>query len=222
MTLTDALTAEHVLIEEVAGALQTYVARRLAGGASADDGVRFFQFFRRWVGGYHHEREESVLFAALTGRLELPADRGPIHALTAQHHALEATLTELEPLLVASPTIAPEAHPAIETLTRAYAHGLWQHIDAENSVLFPESAARLRRAGLAGLASRTPTADEAAARDDGEALVRAFPPVHDAAALRGDGCFACPSYGTTCAGLERTWWTDSEWDELPSRADQIG
>ncbi len=222
MTLTDALAAEHVLIEEVAGALQTYVARRLAGEASADDGARFFRFFRLWVGGYHHEREESVLFAALVERLELPADRGPIHALTAQHHTLAATLEQLEALLVTAPAIAPAAHATIDALTRAYVHGLWQHIDAENSVLFPESAARLRRAGLAGLGSRAPNADELAAREDGAALVVAFPPVHDAAALRGDGCFACPSYGTTCEGLERTWWTASEWDEFPGHADQLG
>jgi hypothetical protein len=184
--------------------------------------VRFFRFFRCWVGGYHHEREESVLFAALTERLELPADRGPVHALGAQHHALAAQLDRLEPLLVTTPTIAPEAHAEIEALSLGYVHGLWQHIDAENSVLFPESAARLRRAGLAGLAWRAPTTDELTARDDGAALVRAFPPVYDPTALRGDGCFACPSYGTTCEGLERTWWTASEWDEFPGRADQMG
>lgn len=35
-----------------------------------------------------------------------------------------------------------------------YAHASWRHIDTEGSVLFPESEPRLRREGVAELASR--------------------------------------------------------------------
>ena len=37
--------------------------------------------------------------------------------------------------------------------------------------------------------------------------------------LRGDGCIACPNYGTTCDGLEHEWWTDLEWEEMWERGD---
>ncbi len=218
MKLTDDLAAEHELIERVAGALLTYVTRRLAGPATVDDAARFFRFFRVYVGRYHHDREETVLFPALTEGLGLPADRGPVAALLLQHHELAACLDALEPLLSdarGDPAASRDASRApIDRLARSYVHGLWQHIDAENSVLFPESATRLRKAGLFALPSRPPTADEAAARDDGELLTRDYPPTDDPTAMRGDGCVCCPSYGTTCDGLERTWWSASEWEEL--------
>lgn len=219
MKLIDDLIADHALIEQVVGALQTYVAAHLAGTAEPADAPRFFAFFRGFVGGFHHHVEEVVLFPALTGPLALPADRGPVQAIGAQHHALAGTLDALESLLVAAAPPTSDGRAAIATLTRRYCHGLWSHIDAEDSVLFPESAARLERAGLAGLAARAATPDEEAARRDGERLVARYPPVFDPSAMRGEGCPACPSYGTDCDGLERAWWTESEWEVLAAHTE---
>jgi hypothetical protein len=61
------------------------------------------------------------------------------------------------------------------------------------------------------------TAEEAAARSAGLALIARYPPERDAELHRGDGCVACPSYGTTCDGLEREWWTDLEWEDMWER-----
>lgn len=213
MRLIDELRADHRLIERVVGAFATYVARRLAGAAGPDDAARFLAFFRAFVGGYHHDREERALFPALVGTLELPADRGPVAAMTDQHHELAGLLDALEPLLPRASSDA-DARARIETLARRYTHGLWSHIDAEDSVLFPESEARLVRVGLGGLEGRAPTPDEHAARADAERLVAAYPPTEDPTAMRGEGCVICPSYGVTCDGLEREWWTESEWEEL--------
>jgi hemerythrin-like domain-containing protein len=218
MKLVADLAAEHRLAESLAGALRTYVARRIAGTATAADAPRFIRFFHLFVGGFHHHREESVLMPALTGALGLPADRGPIPALLAQHNDLATCLDQLEPLLSA-PDLDPAARARMDGLSMRYAHGLWLHIDAEDSVLFPESVARLTRAGVHELAAREPTDDEISARSDGELLVLAYPPVHDPSAMRGEGCVICPSYATTCDGVERTWWNDSEWEEF---ADHLG
>jgi hemerythrin-like domain-containing protein len=218
MKLIDELTAEHELIERVVGAFQTYVGRRIAGESAVADGLRFFRFLRVFVARYHHHREESVLFPALTADIGLPADRGPLPALLAQHRELEACLAELEPLLV-SPRLDPTKHATIGALATRYAHGLWQHIDAENTVLFPESTARLTRASVRELPSREPTDEEASARDDGERLASHYPPAYDPSAMRGEGCVFCPSYATICEGVERTWWNDSEWEEF---ADHLG
>lgn len=219
MKLIDDLIADHRLIEQVVGAFQGYVAARLAGPGDPADAARFFRFFRGYVGGFHHHVEEVVLFAALTGPLELPADRGPVFAIGAQHHTLAECLDALEPLLAVAAPWTPDERASIAALTRRYCHGLWSHIDAEDSVLFPESAARLVRAGLAGLAARAPTAEEEDARRDGERLVQRYPPVFDPTAMRGEGCPACPSYGVDCDGLERAWWTESEWEGLAALAD---
>lgn len=213
MTLIDELRADHRLIERVVGAFATHVARRLAGALDLADTARFFTFFRAFVGGYHHDREERALFPALTGALELPGDRGPVPAMIGQHHELAGLLDALEPLLVEA-AIGPEARAPIAALTRRYTHGLWSHIDAEDSVLFPESEARLVRAGMRELGGRTMTPAEEVAREDAERLVAAYPPTEDPTAVRGEGCVICPSYGVTCDGLERAWWTESEWDEL--------
>jgi hypothetical protein len=95
-----------------------------------------------------------------------------------------------------------------------YTEELWHHIDAENSVLFPESAQRLRRHAVAELPTREPTAAEEAARTAGEALVAAYPPVPEPDVLRGDGCVVCPAYERSCRGLEREWWNEWEWEEF--------
>ena len=57
-----------------------------------------------------------------------------------------------------------------------YGTALLHHIDAENSVLFPEAATRLGRAGVRELPDRAPDAEESAARDAMEPLLVKYPP----------------------------------------------
>jgi hemerythrin-like domain-containing protein len=212
MRLMEELRAEHDLIEAVAGSLRTFVARRQAGDADPADGPRFLQFLRLYAGHFHHAREEDTLFAALVERARLP-ESGPIATLVADHHRLAALLEGIEALLT-RPSLDAAAGRWLESLTVEYSRGLWRHIDAENSVLFPESEARLRKAGVRDLPSRDLTADERDARAAGERLVARYAPVVDSAALRGDGCVCCPAMGEACRGLEFEWWNEWEWAEL--------
>ncbi|WBY03670.1 hypothetical protein PE066_09100 [Ramlibacter tataouinensis] len=105
----------------------------------------------------------------------------------------------------------------LRSLAIRYSHALWRHIDAENSVLFPEGAERLRRCGLHELPDRPMNETEAAAREGAAALLVRYPSVEDSALTRGDGCFMCRAHGETCNGLEAEWWTDLEWDEFHIR-----
>jgi hemerythrin-like domain-containing protein len=210
MQLIDELTAEHGLIEEVLGSLRAFVE---VGLTNPEDGTRFIRFFRRFAGDFHHAREEDVLFAALVERAELPADRGPIAAMVAQHVRLAGLLEQLEPLLAAA-ELDPPSQGRRQALAVSYSHALWHHIDAENSVLLPESEVRLRRSHILELPARPTTAEEQAARADGEWLLRKYPPLQDREILRGDGCVLCPSYGDSCRGLEREWWNEWEWEEF--------
>lgn len=214
MQILDELASEHILIERVLGALRTYVAWRARGEAPRDDAARFLAFFRIYAGAFHHEREESVLFPALIGQAELPADRGPIAAITAQHRAMAATLDRLAPLLLGALASDEERAEAL-ALAASYTGALARHIDAEDSVLLPESEKRLRRVAAGELPVRAPTAEEEAVRRDGEALVAAYPPSEDPAVVRGEGCVVCPSFGVDCDGVEREWWNESEWEEFP-------
>jgi hemerythrin-like domain-containing protein len=213
MQLIEDLRKEHDLIEQVLGSLRAFVTARLAGQGDPADGPRFSAFFRRYAGDFHHDKEEAVLFRALAEKAELPSDRGPIAALAGEHRRMAGLLVDLEGLLDAPPG------PALQAAAVAYSHALWRHIDAENSVLFPEGQERLRRFHVRELPSRPMTGPEADAHAAGRALLVRYPPLHDPEVHRGDGCVVCPSFGTTCQGLEAEWWTDLEWEEAWDRQD---
>ncbi len=107
--------------------------------------------------------------------------------------------------------------PKLRLLATRHRHDLLAHIDAENSVLLPESETRLRRAGVADLVGREPDGEERAARDAADRLMTLYAPGEDTEAIRGEGCVICPSYGVTCEGLEREWWSEQEWDDFRER-----
>jgi hemerythrin-like domain-containing protein len=215
MQLIEDLRQEHELIEQVVGSLRTFVTARLADQGEPADGARFMAFFRRYAGDFHHDKEEVVLFRALAERAELPLDRGPLAALTGEHRRMGGLLDAMEGLL-GSP-LPEDDRFRLQDLAVDYSHSLWRHIDAENSVLFPEGQERLRRFHVQELPSRPMTEEEAAAREGGLALLSRYPPFMDPDAHRGDGCVACPSFGTTCDGLEREWWTELEWEDMWDR-----
>ena len=216
MQLIKDLQAEHALIEQVLGSLRAFVTARLSGQGDPADGLRFLTFFRRYAGDFHHDKEEAILFQALAEKAELPADRGPLPALTGEHRRMEGVLDALESRL-RLPLASEADRRQLQELAVAYSHSLWRHMDAENSVLFPEGEERLRRFHVRELPYRPMTETERDAQAAGLALVTAYPPQHDPEVHRGDGCIACPSYGTACEGLELEWWTDLEWEDFQER-----
>lgn len=216
MKLIDELRAEHDLIERVAGSLRTFARLRARGEGAPADGACFLEFFRVYAGLYHHGREEDALFVALQRQAELPGDRGPIAALVEDHHRMAGLLDGMVPL-AGSDLREEGAGAALEALALEYSQQLWQHIDAENSVLLPESERRLLRRGVGELPSREMTPEEEAARALGEKLVVCYPGVPEPAAPRGDGCVVCPAFERSCRGLEREWWNEWEWEEFEDR-----
>lgn len=216
MKLLDTLQEEHALIDRVLGCLRAYVGALVAGTADADDGRRFAAFFNEFAGRFHHDREERVLFHALVTQAELPADRGPVYALTREHAEMEAWLREMTPLLQRRPQSAHD-RAQLGALATRYSQALWRHIDAENSVLFPQGQERLVLCGIRELEDRPMNDAEAAARDGAAALLARYPRVEDDALTRGDGCFMCRAHGETCNGLEAEWWTELEWQEFYDR-----
>jgi hemerythrin-like domain-containing protein len=208
------LKGEHDLIEKVLGSLRAYVELRAHGRGDPADAPVFVAFFRQYAAGYHHAREEDVLLPALVKDAELPEAKGPVPALIAQHHKIAEILREMAPLLGADLAEAAQRERLVGLATR-YSHALWAHIDAENSVMIPESEKRLRRVGVLELDVRGPTPEEVSAREGGERLLMRYPPIEDHAAVRGEGCVVCPSYGVDCDGVEREWWNESEWEEFP-------
>ncbi len=213
MHLIEELRAEHVVIERTLGSLRTFVEARLASRGDPADAAAFLAFFRLWAGRYHHAREEDTLFPALVAHLPIRPDSGPVRSLSDQHAFMARTLEEMAPLLA-----MPQGNGGrLLDLSTRHRRDLLAHIDAENSVLLPEAEARLRRAGVPDLGGRAPDAEESAARDGAERLLTLYTPSEDRGAIRGEGCVICPSYGLTCEGLEREWWSEQEWDDFRER-----
>lgn len=216
MRLVDELRAEHPVIERVLGSLRTYAGRRARGEAPASDAAGFLSFFRDFAGRFHHEREEDTLFRALVDQAELGRGSGPVRSLFLQHLSMARTLDGFAPLL-GKEVLTPDEAAALTDGVKAYSHALLAHIDAEESVLFPEGETRLKRAGVAELPCREPSPEERRAREEGGRLAALYPPSEDREAIRGEGCVICPSLGVTCGGLEQEWWTDAEWESFEER-----
>ncbi|MCK6685567.1 MAG: hemerythrin domain-containing protein [Thermoanaerobaculia bacterium] len=217
MRLIDELRSEHELIEKVAGSLRTFVSQRVRDEGDHRDGERFLAFFRHYAGTFHHAREEDILLPVLVRELELPETSGPIRSLIDQHHSMAATLASVA-TLVSQEHLDDEEKVRLVSGSNDYVRSLWQHIDAENSVLLPEAEERLKWAGVHELPDREITEEEARARDWGPDLLSLYPPLPDPEAIRGEGCVICPSHGVSCEGLEREWWTGSEWETFEGRS----
>lgn len=216
MKLLDALQDEHALIDRVLGSFRSYVDALVDGMADAEDGARFAAFFSEFAGHFHHDREERVFFHALVTQAELPAERGPVHALAHEHAEMAQWLRDMTPLIERGPRSGDEV-VRLQALATRYSQALWRHIDAENSVLYPQANERLVRCGIHGLPDRQMSDAEAAARAQGAALLARYRPLEDAELVRGDGCFMCRAHGDTCKGLEAEWWTELEWEEFYDR-----
>ena len=214
MLLIDELRAEHELIDEVAGAFLAHLAAP-PGARRAEDTEAFLRFFRAYAGNFHHAREEDVLFVALQERAGLPRDRGPIAVMLADHQRMAGLLDRIGAQI--HDRDDEEGRARLREPATTYVHALWHHIDAENSVLFPECGPRLGRNGVKELPSRSMTAEEASARTAGEDLRRRFPPSTRDDVMRGEGCILCPAFGESCRGMEHEWWNVWEWDELDDR-----
>jgi len=198
MQLLDELGQEHRLVDEVAGSLVRFSQRAAEGDIEPSDVADFVRFFRVFVAGFHHQREEETLFPALVDRAEVPKDRGPLPAIAADHHEAMLFVDGLE-------AASRDPKRAAE-VARRFANHLWEHVDKEESVLLPEARERLRRNGLTRLEGRVPTDEEQAAREVGEQLTERFPPLDDPDHVRGDGCVVCSAFGETCGGIESEWW----------------
>ncbi len=208
MKLLDDLQREHELIEQVLGALRGYTARLVHRQAELQDGFLFVEFLETYAGRWHHQREEGVLFPALRDHALLPADRGPIAVLLNDHAAGASALRSMRQSL-------DDANLGeFERVAVDYSRALWAHIDAENSVLFPESEQQLRRNQIVELPCGEIPDDVAAVAARGAELISRYGTAAAEDAVRGEGCVMCPAYGDTCGGVEREWWNEWQWEEL--------
>ena len=200
------LRAEHARIDAVAGSMLAW-SRAFAGGAADRAPLPvYLRFLRELVTARHHALEERVLFPALVEHAEVPADRGPLAVLEADHRR-GAELT-------AAVAAAPDE--ALPRCVRELVHHLWEHVDKEETVLLPEAEQRLARAAVSELPAPPVPAAARAAWHEVEPLLERWPPADDPEVVRGAGCIACAAFAVTCGGIEKEWWSD--WERLYHRS----
>lgn len=137
MQATDILSSEHRVIEQVIVALDA-AADRIDAGGEVRPGffIDAARFIRDYADGYHHAKEEGVLFTAMA-RAGMPTEQGPIGVMLYEHErARELTAG----LAAAARRFADGDAGMADTVTdyaRSYAELLTQHIFKEDNILFP-------------------------------------------------------------------------------------
>lgn len=140
MQATEILSSEHRVIERVIAALDA-AADRLESGAAVRPGffVDATRFIRNFADGYHHGKEEEVLFATMA-RNGMSTDDGPIGMMLFEHDRARELTSGLGK---AAERWAGGDRDVADTLAdyaRAYGELLTQHIYKEDNILFPMAA----------------------------------------------------------------------------------
>ncbi len=140
MQSTEILSSEHRVIERVIAALDAAADRLEAGEAVRPD---FFldatRFIRNFADGYHHGKEEGVLFEAMA-RNGMPMADGPIGVMLYEHdraRELTAGLGDAAGRLAVGDRSVADT---VVDYARAYGELLTQHIHKEDNILFPMAA----------------------------------------------------------------------------------
>ena len=171
MRPTEILSSEHRVIERVLGALDV-AAGRIDAGQAVRPGffVDAVRFIRDFADGYHHGKEEGVLFEALA-QLGMPTNAGPVGMMLHEHtraRELTAGLDQAATRLAAGEDVA---HVVVD-YARAYVELLTQHIFKEDRILF-SMAAQMMPPGEDGrvLEAFARVEDDQAAKGSKESLI---------------------------------------------------
>ncbi len=97
------------------------------------DGV---DFIRNYADRFHHAKEEDVLFAALV-KNGMPAENSPVAAMLMAHDHGRALVRGLEEAAQKALAGEPGQIAVIARNARGYAELLRDHIDKEDSILYP-------------------------------------------------------------------------------------
>ena len=132
---TDELKEEHTLVLMVVEAMEREVTSiQKTGRVHTDRVAQMIDFTRNFTDGYHHYKEEQVLFPVLEERSRAAA--GQVSVLLSEHDAgRECVRAVVDNLPQANEDKA--ARKAVEENLGLYAFLLRLHINKEDTVLFP-------------------------------------------------------------------------------------
>ena len=143
MLPTQELKAEHEDIRRMLAVVGEMVDRLERGeDVDAGDIERAIDFIRNYADGYHHAKEEDLLFPAMH-EAGFPRDAGPVAVMLDEHDEGRGYVRGLAEATARYSVGDKSARPEVAAYARAYAGLLDQHIEKENQALYPMADARM-------------------------------------------------------------------------------
>jgi hemerythrin-like domain-containing protein len=135
-TATRVLRDEHLLILDVASALETTLGTEVAGGVPDLDVIAdCIAFFRLFADRCHHAKEEDLLFRELE-ESGMPADSGPIAVMLAEHRHGRLLVAAMGAALEKIRAGRTDATHELSAAAWSYIDLIRAHIGKEDNILF--------------------------------------------------------------------------------------
>jgi hemerythrin-like domain-containing protein len=138
--LIENLVAEHDRILAVIGALDDFAVFHAAEEPQVRTALAdFVRFLREYADGWHHGKEENLLFDAMV-QLGFPRDAGPIGCMLREHVEGRRYIAGMAALAQGVGPLSAAELAELGELSTGYADVLVPHIEKENQVLYPMAA----------------------------------------------------------------------------------
>jgi hemerythrin-like domain-containing protein len=168
------LVDEHERILDALAALYDY-ARFLAPNDEDPRGTLrdFSRFFREYLDGAHHHKEEALLFEAMFDA-GFSRTSGPVACMNHEHEDGRAAVAKLSALAEGAGALSPDELASLVEASADFTRLLASHIAKENQMLYPLAARALSDETLDALAERARAAHSLAEIQALEALGEAL------------------------------------------------
>ena len=131
------LMAEHRLIEQVLGSLETLAFEVETGRPLGRPVVGdYATFFREFADACHHGKEEDLLFARMVER-GFPRESGPIGVMLFEHNVGRQRVAALRDIAEAPGDVGAAERQLFLDSSLEYIPMLRQHIQKEDRILYP-------------------------------------------------------------------------------------
>jgi hemerythrin-like domain-containing protein len=187
MDAIEILMNEHRLIERVCDALEGFAdtAARRAGEDKAEL-AKFVAFISRFADGWHHGKEEDILFAAMVEH-GFPREGGPVAVMLHEHDQGRRLVAILRGYAAQADAWSDADRQEIARAAAGFAQLLRAHIQKEDQILYPMAEQHLPPEAMAAVAEACERYESSAGAHEklrvlGDELVRAHAPAAQFAA----------------------------------------
>jgi hemerythrin-like domain-containing protein len=145
--LCKTLRDEHRIIERVLNAMASEAVRIQSGDPVNADFVRgAVSFFTEYADGFHHLKEETVLFPMLE-RAGLPRGNSPLDNMLSDHIDSRALMTAISDSVDDAVRNHSEARNRVAEGMATYVAMTRRHIDQEENMIYPMAEQMVQGAG---------------------------------------------------------------------------